>query len=101
MRFTITGVALVVSLALSACSTKPEAENEAVCKDVKPGTVTTANAYCVIMNEDPVDPELVREYKGQRVGFCCKGCLPKWEAMTDGQKGAALAKAIAKGKPKP
>ena len=101
MRFTITGVALVASLALSACSTKPAADNEAVCKDVKPGTVTTANAYCVIMNEDPVDPELVREYKGQRVGFCCKGCLPKWEALTDGQKDAALAKAIAKGKPKP
>lgn len=101
MRFTITGVALVASLALSACSTKPAGEGEAVCKDVKPGAVTTANAYCVIMNEDPVDPGLFREYKSQRVGFCCKGCLPKWEALTDAQKDAALAKAIAKGKPKP
>ena len=100
MRFTITAAALVVTLALPACTTDHDGdENEAVCKEVKPGTVTTVNAYCVVMNEDPVDPELVREFKGQRVGFCCKGCLPKWEALTDGQKDAALAKAIAKGKP--
>ncbi len=101
MRFAMMTLALVASLSLTACTTETDDENEAACKDVKPGTVTTVNAYCVIMNEDPVDPELVREYKGQRVGFCCKGCVPKWNAMTDAQKDAALATAIAKGKPKP
>ncbi len=101
MRLTTTAIALVAAIALSACSTKPADESEAMCKEVKPGVVTSVNAYCAVVLDDPVNPEVFTDYKGQRVGFCCKGCLPKWEAMTDAQKDAALAKAIAKGKPKP
>lgn len=101
MRFTMAAVALVAALAMSACSNKPAEESEAVCKEVKPGVVTSVNAYCAIVLDDPVNPEVFTDYKGQRVGFCCKGCVPKWNALTEAQKDAALAKAIAKGKPKP
>ncbi len=100
MRLTISAVALVASLALSACSKNSADESEAVCKEVKPGVVTSVTAYCAIVLDDPVNPEVFTDYKGQRVGFCCKGCVPKWNALTDAQKDAALAKAIAKGKPK-
>jgi hypothetical protein len=74
-------------------------ESEAYCKSVKPGEVTTVNHYCAVMTNDPVDPSLVHEWNGQKVGFCCKGCIPRWEKMTDEQKSANLAKAIASGKP--
>lgn len=74
-------------------------EDESQCREVKPGTVTTVNAYCAVMNVDPVDPSIVREWNGKRVGFCCKGCLPKWDAMSDAEKSAALDAAMAKGTP--
>jgi hypothetical protein len=74
-------------------------ESEAYCRSVKPGEVTTVNHYCAVMNEDPVDPSLSHEWNGQKVGFCCKGCIPRWEKMSDEQKTAALAAAVAKGKP--
>lgn len=102
MRRTIAcTAAILTALSLAACAStaKTEAEDEAMCKEVKPGTVTTVNHYCVIMLEDPVNPTVVREYKGQRVGFCCKGCLGKWDAMSDSQKDAAIVAAVAKGKP--
>ncbi|MBL8760129.1 MAG: hypothetical protein JNL50_02405 [Phycisphaerae bacterium] len=100
MRHTILALAILASLALPACSTHENDDgSEAACKEVKAGAVTTVNHYCVVMNDDPVDPELVREHKGQRVGFCCKGCFKKWDAMNDAQKDAAIAKAVALGKP--
>ena len=100
MRITVTILTLVAALSLSACTTETDDENEAMCKEVKPGVVTSVNAYCAVVSDDPVNPEVFTEYKGQRVGFCCKGCVPKWEALSDAQKDAALARAIVKGKPK-
>jgi hypothetical protein len=93
--------AMLPSLILGACATSRSAENEdpETCKAVKPGVLTTVNYYCVVVNDDPVDPEVVREYKGQRVGFCCPGCIKRWNAMTDEQKDAAVKNAVAKGRP--
>jgi hypothetical protein len=85
-------------LVAGGCAT--QRESESYCRSVKPGTVTSVNAYCAIMPEDPVDPATANvEWKGQQVGFCCAGCVPKWNKMTPEQKDAALAKAIAAGKP--
>jgi hypothetical protein len=33
----------------------------------------------------------VREFKGQKIGFCCAPCIPKWEALSDEDKAAKLA----------
>jgi hypothetical protein len=95
----VSAVAAVLALGACASNSKTQAENEAVCKAVKPGTVTSVNSYCVIMLDDPVDPTVVRDFKGQTVGFCCSGCLKKWDAMSDAQKDAAIKVAVAKGKP--
>ncbi len=83
---------------LSGCKADAMAEDDATCLAPKPGTIVTVNQYCAVVGTDPVNPEIMTEWKGQNVGFCCKGCMPKWEKMTAEQKDTALAKAVAKGK---
>ncbi|HMN40694.1 MAG TPA: hypothetical protein PKE29_07585 [Phycisphaerales bacterium] len=95
----ILATSLVVGLAISAgqtgcAGTKTAANDESQCQVVKPG-VTTANKVCVIMNDDPVDPEVTPVvWKGQKYGLCCEGCRKKWNAKTDAQKDAAVAQAL-------
>ncbi len=101
MCTTVALLAVVVAAsigALAGCHGGPAKEDEAMCLQRKPGTIVTVNEYCVVNLADPVDPAIVQEWKGQKVGFCCKGCLPKWEKMTDAEKDAAVATAVAKGK---
>ncbi len=57
----------------------------------------SAHAYaggktCVITGE-PVDAgSPTAQFNGKTVDFCCKKCLRKWEAMSDSDKTATLAK---------
>jgi hypothetical protein len=60
---------------------------------VKPQFV---NNRCPIMGS-PINPEkvasnLIRDYKGQKVAFCCAGCPSMWDKLTGAQKQAKLAK---------
>lgn len=52
------------------------------------------NTRCPIQGNatDPANvPEsLTRLYKGQKVAFCCGGCPPAWDKLTDDQKDAKL-----------
>ncbi len=68
--------------------------NEAIGKHVKP---EFANSLCPILRApiepDKVTEDLIREYKGQKVAFCCKGCPAKWDKLTDAEKDSKLAKA--------
>jgi len=85
---------------LAACDTNERrdahGETEEYCRSVKPGVITSVNTMCAVMVQDPVDPALTPiDWKGQKVGFCCQGCVPDWEKMTDSQKDASLAKAVA------
>ncbi len=55
-----------------------------------------ANNRCLIMGS-PINPEkvtknLIRDYKGQKVAFCCAGCPSTWDKLTDTQKQAKLPK---------
>ena len=55
-----------------------------------------ANNRCPIMSS-PINPEkvtmnLTRDYKGQKVAFCCAGCPSMWDKLTDAKKQAKLAK---------
>ncbi len=88
------GPVLVAAALLTGCAT-----NESQCRAVKPGVIKSVNTMCVMVNEDPVDPAVkTATFKGQEVGFCCAGCIPKWEKLTDDQKAAALTKALAAAK---
>lgn len=100
MRFTrplICSTIVLSALALTGCACNDCAGD--ACQDVKAGSITTVNGYCVVNPKDPVNPAIVREHKGQRVGFCCNGCTKKWDGMTDDQKDAAIRTAVAKGRP--
>ena len=65
-----------------------------IAKHVKPKFV---NSKCPIwgspIEPDKVTKDLIREYKGQKVAFCCADCPPAWDKLSDTQKDAKLAKA--------
>lgn len=98
-RFTLM-FGLAASLALTGChsGTKTASagavEDEAQCTAVKAGTVSSVNTLCAIMPSNPVDPAVkCSDFNGQKIGFCCAGCIGKWEALTPAQKTEKLAKA--------
>ncbi|MFA6133914.1 MAG: hypothetical protein WC869_07880 [Phycisphaerae bacterium] len=53
-----------------------------------------ANIRCPIMGSkiDPkkVTSDLIREYKGQKVAFCCSMCPPQWDKLSESEKDAKL-----------
>lgn len=56
-----------------------------------------ANNLCPIMGApiraERVTKNLTRDYKGQKIAFCCAGCPATWDKLSDTQKLAKLAKA--------
>jgi hypothetical protein len=90
-------VLFAAALVLAACQSAPVADDDSMCQKRKPGTIVTVNEYCVMVPVDPVDPSIVIEWNGQKVGLCCKGCIPKWEKLSETDRAAALRAAIAKG----
>jgi hypothetical protein len=64
----------------------------ATAADGKP--LTFVNTRCPIMG-NPIDPakvpaSLVRDYKGEKVAFCCGGCPGMWDMLPASQKDAKL-----------
>ena len=54
-----------------------------------------SNVSCPIMGS-PINPEkvgenLVRDYEGQKIAFCCGGCPNQWDKLTNAEKDAKLA----------
>ncbi len=53
-----------------------------------------ANTTCPIMGSrivpERVTAALTREYKGQKIAFCCPGCPEKWDALSEQEKQAKL-----------
>lgn len=86
------------AMTLSGCCANERCDDcdDAACTADK-GAAMSVNAYCAVNPKDKVNPAIpMADWKGQKVGFCCKGCPPKWAKMTDEQKDAALATAMAK-----
>ena len=54
-----------------------------------PATGVIVNTKCPMMGED-IDPTLTVNYKGMRVAFCCKDCIPDWEKLSEAEKDAKL-----------
>ncbi|MCX5690216.1 MAG: hypothetical protein NTV94_10620 [Planctomycetota bacterium] len=88
--------ALALVCFLGACAAHER--SEAQCQERKPGTITSVNEFCPVQIADTVDPAIVVEWKGQKVGLCCDNCKPTWAAMSAQDKDKALAIAVAKGK---
>ena len=58
--------------------------------------IAVVNSTCPItggsLSPDGVVERLTRDYKGQKIGFCCDGCPEAWDKLTAAQKDAELAK---------
>lgn len=94
------GLALGLGVALAADEGK--APTTAPAATAPAGKVV--NTICPIEG-GKVDPakvpaELTREFKGQKVGFCCAMCPPQWDKLSDADKAAKLAAAMKAEPPK-
>ena len=94
-------VALIVVFAVGLIGCKkpdtPERGGQATTKPA--ATVTTVNGKCPMMGNKfdraKVAADLVREFAGQKIGFCCAGCPEKWDKLSDVEKTGKLAAAMA------
>lgn len=91
----------LLALGIAGCGEKDKepASRPSASRPAK-ATVAVINAVCPMMGNkiDPakVPTNLVGEYKGKKVGFCCGMCLAKWDKLTDEKKDELIAK-ITKG----
>lgn len=44
---------------------------------------SVTNAWCPVLPDERVDPEIYTEHQGRRVYFCCQRCLRMFEADPD------------------
>jgi hypothetical protein len=89
-------IVLAFALVIAGCGSKTAVtdENAPVVDEANSinsvTTVSFANEKCPIMGGKP-DPELVVQWDGKTIGFCCDGCPQKWEKLSDEEKAAKLA----------
>jgi hypothetical protein len=84
-------ISVVALAALVGC-----ASNKAETKTVSPAAMKSGpsvNAKCCCGK--PLDGKSYVMYNGQKVGFCGPECVNEFNAMTDAQKQAQVAKATA------
>lgn len=62
-----------------------------------PATATAKadNKNCPIMGHPVAEDGGSSTWNGKTIGYCCEGCKPKFEALSDDEKAAKLAKADA------
>jgi len=60
-------------------------------KTSEAAATATINTVCPLMDE-AVDPAYVVTYEGARVGLCCEGCVPDWNALVDTEKQKFVAR---------
>ncbi len=74
--------------------------HHAIGKLVKP---KFANVRCPLMGSpikpDKVTKDLIRDYKGEKIAFCCAGCPEAWDKLSVTAKAAKLAKVKPMAKP--
>ena len=95
---------LCVSFLIAGCSETPQATDDAPApitssdEYAPPSTDTPArtefaNAFCPIELKAISGEGEVTTWNNQTIGYCCDGCKEKFEALSDDDKKAALAKA--------
>lgn len=100
-------LALLAALTLAGCATNKEsgccddaATDKAAAATATPAArVTTVNTVCPLTGEDFGTKDraatTVSNYKGENVGFCCPGCVKKFDKMSEEKKSATLVAAKA------
>ncbi|MBL9032654.1 MAG: hypothetical protein JNM80_13240 [Phycisphaerae bacterium] len=68
-------------------------------KGARSASVATINTMCPIGGDEfdnkAHSAALTRTYKGQKIGFCCEGCVKKFDGKSDADKDAVLTAAKA------
>lgn len=89
---------LVVALSLSTPALLAAGDNGAKASNGE--KVAVVNSHCPVMGTEidakNVSADLVREFGESKVGFCCAGCLGKWDQMSDSEKSEKLEKSLKK-----
>lgn len=83
----------LVALGLTGCANS-KSSNKSDAQSAKNASMGVVNTHCAMRPGSPVNPDApTAEWKGQKVGFCCPGCLSAWNKLDDAQKAEHLAKA--------
>lgn len=86
-RFLCTTAAVALLAIIAGCGEAPApAVQEAAASN---GLV---NQYCPIMGGEATT-EVMVEWNGKKVGFCCPPCIEEWEELSETEKEQALASA--------
>ncbi len=84
MSKTTMAVFAAAALLLGACSGQSTNDAE---------EIAFLNANCPMMG-NPIEAEgEIVSWQGHTIGFCCDGCAPKFEKLSDEEKVAALKEA--------
>ena len=67
--------------------------------EMEAGVARPVNKKCPIMtgselDKDEVTADLLKEHRGQIVGFCCPSCIDAWEALSDEEKDEKLRETL-------
>lgn len=82
------------SAAISETGSADVAAGTAAAETAAAETAAAAsNKNCPIMGHEIAADGGSTTWNGKTIGFCCEGCLPKWEALSDAEKAAKLAAA--------
>jgi hypothetical protein len=80
--------ALCGAVTLTGCKSD-DAGDASMRSGVSMGAV---NDTCPVMTGKKVDPDAtMADFEGTKVGFCCDGCINKWNTMSYAQKKQFLA----------
>ena len=91
MTIVVLLVLTATTFILTGCS---DTSTPAASEEGSSVAVATVNNVCPIMG-GKVNPEVIFEWDGQTVGFCCAGCIPEFEKLDDKEKATKLAEAAA------
>ena len=99
---TLTALALFAGLFVVAgcgetATDTPTADAPAVDSGGEAAVVAAVNEVCPIMGGEVTDDGGRAEYEGQTVGFCCPGCIKKWDALSADEKKTKLASSMKAG----
>jgi hypothetical protein len=75
-------------LFLNACSTT------AMASEAETDGLVVANVVCPMVPAHEADPEVTVRWNDKTIAMCCKGCIGKWEALSDDDKATKLAGAM-------
>jgi hypothetical protein len=75
-------------LFLNSCGTAAQAS------EAETDGLVVANVVCPMVPAHEADAEVTVRWNDKTIAMCCKGCIGKWEALSDDEKATKLAGAM-------